>query len=195
MRRSQLSAAHWQGTFDKFSVVPSLLVMLDMLAEYLEARRPTGDSPLTVRGSRSVLLSCRQWARMFSTGWCGAPQWGVAYGLNLTDTPQIELLKLFNSRTCQLVLGAGAMHLAGLKSINAKHLALSTQCLGFAMSQVGRAAATRLLSCVFTSAAFADTRAEAGAYATATRQAACAAQRSGPRAGGALRAAHTSAAP
>lgn len=37
---------------------------------------------------------------------------------------------MFNSRTCQLVLGAGAMQVAGLKSITAKHLALSCQCIG-----------------------------------------------------------------
>ena len=42
-----------------------------------------------------------------------------------------ELLRLFNSRTTQLVLGAGAIHSAAkLKSINAKHLALVSQCLG-----------------------------------------------------------------
>ena len=41
----------------------------------------------------------------------------------------LELLKVFNSRTCQLVLGAGAMHVSGLKSITAKHLAVTCQCL------------------------------------------------------------------
>lgn len=41
-----------------------------------------------------------------------------------TDTMSrvIELLKSFNSRTCQVVLGAGAMRSAGLKNITAKHL-------------------------------------------------------------------------
>ena len=34
----------------------------------------------------------------------------------------IEFLKSFNSRTCQVVLGAGAMRSAGLKNITAKHL-------------------------------------------------------------------------
>lgn len=34
----------------------------------------------------------------------------------------IEFLKAFNSRTCQVVLGAGAMRSAGLKNITAKHL-------------------------------------------------------------------------
>eukprot|EP01024_Parvocaulis_polyphysoides_P031215 TRINITY_DN28278_c0_g1_i1.p2 TRINITY_DN28278_c0_g1~~TRINITY_DN28278_c0_g1_i1.p2 ORF type:complete len:272 (-),score=38.19 TRINITY_DN28278_c0_g1_i1:303-1034(-) len=42
----------------------------------------------------------------------------------------IFLLKTYNSQTCTLVLGAGAMQSAGLKSITAKHLALSCQCLG-----------------------------------------------------------------
>jgi len=42
-----------------------------------------------------------------------------------------ELLRIFNTRTTHLVLGAGAIHSsARLKSINAKHLALVTQCLG-----------------------------------------------------------------
>ncbi|KAL4854749.1 Histidinol-phosphate aminotransferase 2 [Chlorella vulgaris] len=46
----------------------------------------------------------------------------------------LELLKVFNSRTCQLVLGAGAMQVSGLKSITAKHLAISCQCLGAFMA-------------------------------------------------------------
>lgn len=33
----------------------------------------------------------------------------------------VELLQLFNSRSCQLVLGAGAMHLSGLKSVKRPH--------------------------------------------------------------------------
>lgn len=46
-----------------------------------------------------------------------------------------ELLRLFNSRTTQLVLGAGAIHShAKLRSINAKHLSLVTQCLGMIMT-------------------------------------------------------------
>ena len=40
----------------------------------------------------------------------------------------IELLKAFNSRTCQVVLGAGAMRSAGLKNITAKHLGKSIPC-------------------------------------------------------------------
>ncbi|RDL32538.1 Vps54-like protein [Venustampulla echinocandica] len=43
----------------------------------------------------------------------------------------LDFLKLFNSRSCQLILGAGARHSAGLKSINSKHLALASQALSF----------------------------------------------------------------
>ncbi|XP_050221650.1 vacuolar protein sorting-associated protein 54, chloroplastic isoform X2 [Mercurialis annua] len=39
----------------------------------------------------------------------------------------VEILKFFNTRTCQLVLGAGAMQVSGLKSITSKHLALASQ--------------------------------------------------------------------
>ncbi|KAL4191169.1 hypothetical protein AMTRI_Chr07g79370 [Amborella trichopoda] len=43
----------------------------------------------------------------------------------------VEILKLFNSRTCQLVLGARAIQVTGLKSITAKHLALASQVVSF----------------------------------------------------------------
>uniref|UniRef100_A0A0N5AQS1 Vacuolar protein sorting-associated protein 54 n=1 Tax=Syphacia muris TaxID=451379 RepID=A0A0N5AQS1_9BILA len=41
----------------------------------------------------------------------------------------VELLKGYNSRSCQLILGAGALQLIGLKSISVRHLALSSRCL------------------------------------------------------------------
>nr|CAD7451911.1 unnamed protein product [Timema tahoe] len=40
-----------------------------------------------------------------------------------------ELLVLFNSRCCQLVIGAGALHLAGLKTITSTNLALASRAL------------------------------------------------------------------
>ncbi|KAF9447663.1 Vps54-domain-containing protein [Macrolepiota fuliginosa MF-IS2] len=46
-----------------------------------------------------------------------------------TISKVVEFLMTFNSRTCQLVLGAGAMRSAGLKHITAKHLALASQSL------------------------------------------------------------------
>ncbi|KAM7265319.1 hypothetical protein ACFE04_003002 [Oxalis oulophora] len=43
----------------------------------------------------------------------------------------VEILKFFNTRTCQLVLGAHAMQVSGLKSITSKHLALASQVISF----------------------------------------------------------------
>ncbi|XP_031550116.1 vacuolar protein sorting-associated protein 54-like [Actinia tenebrosa] len=62
----------------------------------------------------------------------------VEYCQCVDDTPMLatdimnklfEILKLFNSRTCQLVLGAGALQLVGLKTITVKQLALASRCL------------------------------------------------------------------
>ncbi|KAL9127819.1 MAG: hypothetical protein Q9217_003379 [Psora testacea] len=46
-------------------------------------------------------------------------------------TALLEYLKLFNSRSQQLILGAGATRMAGLKNITTKHLALASQALSF----------------------------------------------------------------
>lgn len=43
----------------------------------------------------------------------------------------IELLNLFNSKTCQLVLGAGAVKLGKIRTISAKILAITCRCLQF----------------------------------------------------------------
>ncbi|KAJ2003654.1 hypothetical protein GGI04_002890 [Coemansia thaxteri] len=55
-----------------------------------------------------------------------------------TDVLQrlVEVLKTFNSRTCQVVLGAGAMRSAGLKNISAKHLALASESLSLCMALI-----------------------------------------------------------
>ncbi len=43
----------------------------------------------------------------------------------------LEYLRFFNSRSSQLILGAGATRSAGLKNITTKHLALASQALSF----------------------------------------------------------------
>ncbi|KAK0211003.1 Vps54-like protein-domain-containing protein [Desarmillaria ectypa] len=62
----------------------------------------------------------------------------VNFGMLVTDTMSrvIEFLKAFNSRTCQVVLGAGAMRSAGLKNITAKHLALASQSLSIVIALI-----------------------------------------------------------
>ncbi|KAK5096293.1 hypothetical protein LTR70_003068 [Exophiala xenobiotica] len=46
----------------------------------------------------------------------------------------LDCLRQFNSRTLQLILGAGATRTAGLKNITTKHLALSSQSLSFVIA-------------------------------------------------------------
>ncbi|EGF78134.1 hypothetical protein BATDEDRAFT_90790 [Batrachochytrium dendrobatidis JAM81] len=60
----------------------------------------------------------------------------------------LELLKLFNSRVCQVILGAGAMQSAGLKSITARHIALAAQSIGVIIAIIPyiRKGISRLLS-------------------------------------------------
>lgn len=61
----------------------------------------------------------------------GIPSMSQDIATSLADT-----LKLFNSRTSQLILGAGATRSAGLKNITTKHLALSSQALSFIIALI-----------------------------------------------------------
>ncbi|KAM5496030.1 hypothetical protein McaMca56_005061 [Microsporum canis] len=51
--------------------------------------------------------------------------------VNEISTALLDYLKLYNSRTQELILGAGARITAGLANINTKHLALASQSLSF----------------------------------------------------------------
>lgn len=61
----------------------------------------------------------------------GIPSMSTEVATALMDT-----LKLFNSRSSQLILGAGATRSAGLKNITTKHLALSSQALSFIIALI-----------------------------------------------------------
>ncbi|GAB5569659.1 vacuolar protein sorting-associated protein 54 isoform X1 [Prionailurus iriomotensis] len=47
----------------------------------------------------------------------------------IVEGQQYAVVGYFNSRSCQLVLGAGALQVVGLKTITTKNLALSSRCL------------------------------------------------------------------
>ncbi|GER43262.1 vacuolar protein sorting [Striga asiatica] len=47
-----------------------------------------------------------------------------------------EILKLFNSRTAHLVLGANALQVSGLRSITARHLAMASQVISFTFAVI-----------------------------------------------------------
>ncbi|KAK4565752.1 hypothetical protein LTR86_003601 [Recurvomyces mirabilis] len=52
------------------------------------------------------------------------------------STALLDVLRIFNSRSSQLILGAGATRIAGLKNITTKHLALSSQALSFVVALI-----------------------------------------------------------
>jgi vacuolar protein sorting-associated protein 54 len=91
-------------------------------------------SDAEVEGVRyKVVWSCLLLVEMVMTDMACASQF-KALATNMV-AKVAELLRLFNSRSTQLVLGAGAIHSAArLKSINAKHLSLVTQCVGMIIS-------------------------------------------------------------
>lgn len=106
---------------------------------------PNGNAPVTsgkdkVRGAtvdeqRFILpdsaLAMLRTVENFLHLTAGIPSMGpdIASGL-------LECLKLFNSRSSQLILGAGATRSAGLKNITTKHLALSSQALSFVIALI-----------------------------------------------------------
>lgn len=104
---------------------------------------PNGFNPSTVAGSKHLCIDERPYFAVSATAEVLVlllDYLRVVVNLSLltTDTMSrvIEFLKAFNSRTCQVVLGAGAMRSAGLKNITAKHLGESGFCL-FCMWLIG----------------------------------------------------------
>ena len=81
-----------------------------------------------------VVWSCLLLVEMIMTNLSSAAYFQQSLATNAV-AKVVELMRLFNARTTNLVLGAGAIHSAArLKSINAKHLSYVTQCLGMLMS-------------------------------------------------------------
>ena len=81
-----------------------------------------------------VVWSCLLLVEMIMTNLSSAAYFQQSLAASAV-TKVVELMRLFNARTTNLVLGAGAIHSgAKLKSINAKHLSYVTQCLGMIMS-------------------------------------------------------------
>ncbi|VEU35769.1 unnamed protein product [Pseudo-nitzschia multistriata] len=81
-----------------------------------------------------VVWSCLLLIEMIMTNLSSAAYFQRTLATNAV-TKVVELMRLFNARATNLVLGAGAIHSAArLKSINAKHLSYVTQCLGMTIS-------------------------------------------------------------
>ncbi|XP_047133571.1 vacuolar protein sorting-associated protein 54 isoform X1 [Hydra vulgaris] len=85
-------------------------------------------SHLLVQGQRFVVVGTLLMLLKIVAEYCQCVGDVPMLALDLL-TKLCEVFKLFNSRTCQIVLGAGALQTIGLKTITAKHLALAAQCL------------------------------------------------------------------
>ena len=68
---------------------------------------------------------------MLVLDYCSCAQYLLSSSINDIEHRLIELLNLFNSKTCQLVLGAGAVRLGKIRTISAKILAITCRCLQF----------------------------------------------------------------
>lgn len=80
-----------------------------------------GDEPFALVGAALILVQVvSEYCRCASH----LPIVAIQMGRNV-----IDLLRTFNSRCCQLVLGAGAVHVAGLKMITISNLALVSRAL------------------------------------------------------------------
>lgn len=98
----------WTKTEDGLSVLPSPVLIVD-------------GQPYALVGAALILVQivseyCRCAAQL--------PVISIQLSRNV-----IDLLRTFNSRCCQLVLGAGALHVAGLKTITSGNLALVSRAL------------------------------------------------------------------
>lgn len=80
-----------------------------------------GDEPFALVGAALILV---QIVSEYSRCASHLPIVAMQMGRNV-----IDLLRTFNSRCCQLVLGAGAVHVAGLKMITISNLALVSRAL------------------------------------------------------------------
>lgn len=107
-----------------FFVVGCSLVLLDILAEYLDIlNNITALTTDVMQRIIELLKVMLQFIRMSTEVIC------YCYTCISHRLYSVRITQLFNSRTCQVILGAGAMRSAGLKNITAKHLALASQSL------------------------------------------------------------------
>ena len=113
---------------------PSKLTRLGDNADDNHSRHKEKKPTAVVEGvNYKVVWSCLLLVEMVMTNLSAAAHFQSLAANSVAKVT--ELLRLFNTRTTHLVLGAGAIHSAArLKSINAKHLSMVTQCLGMMLS-------------------------------------------------------------
>ncbi|CAF1083047.1 unnamed protein product [Rotaria sordida] len=104
---------------------------VDELFNLSSSINPNSSETLIIDNENFVLSNSALHLFMLVLDYCSCAQLLVSSSVNDIDHRLIELLKLFNSKTCQLVLGAGAVKLGKIKTISAKILAITCRCLQF----------------------------------------------------------------
>ncbi|SCV68975.1 BQ2448_1995 [Microbotryum intermedium] len=108
----------------KYFAVSAGVLALDVLSDYLKV---VINCPLLTTDAMSKVVEFLKVSQVRSKG---------KYDRSSSILRAIIVCQSYNSRTCQMVLGAGAMRSAGLKNITAKHLALASQALSIMISLV-----------------------------------------------------------
>lgn len=98
----------WTKTEDGLSILPSPVLIVD-------------GQPFALVGAALILVQ-------IVSEYCRCATQLPVISIQLSRNV-IDLLRTFNSRCCQLVLGAGALHVAGLKTITSGNLALVSRAL------------------------------------------------------------------
>ncbi|KAJ3050529.1 hypothetical protein HK097_008530 [Rhizophlyctis rosea] len=92
-------------------------------------QREASEKFLVIGGQKYFVVGCVLLLLKMLTEYVGCVEFLPALTTDVMNRIT-EILKLFNSRTCQVILGAGAMRSAGLQNITAKHISLAAQSLG-----------------------------------------------------------------
>ncbi|CAF4654572.1 unnamed protein product, partial [Rotaria sp. Silwood2] len=104
---------------------------IDELFNLSSSINPNGSETLIIDNESFVLSNSALHLFMLVLDYCSCAQLLASSSINDVEHRLIELLNLFNSKTCQLVLGAGAVKLGKIKTISAKVLAITCRCLQF----------------------------------------------------------------
>eukprot|EP00092_Neocalanus_flemingeri_P002039 GFUD01002176.1.p1 GENE.GFUD01002176.1~~GFUD01002176.1.p1 ORF type:complete len:961 (-),score=279.08 GFUD01002176.1:193-3075(-) len=124
----QMETEKWRRTTCKITEFSELHKTISDVFEIDLVNEDSDISEVTIDGESFIFVDSVITLLTTVSGYCKLadqlPQASVEIGMKTA-----ELLKLFNSRTCQLVLGAGAVSMAGLKTITIRNLGVTLRSL------------------------------------------------------------------
>jgi len=124
----QMETERWRKSVVSKQEIMDLHQVLRGLVELGQVDESDEINEVTIEGEKYLIVDSVMALLGAVSNYCHMaehiPQSNVEIGLKT-----VELLKLFNSRACQLVLGAGAVSIAGLKTITIRNLAVTLRSL------------------------------------------------------------------